>query len=96
MNKKISSPGVVDWSRKTTPDLLRTWAFLDGQSSTLDQGALNEITSGLLDQITEELARRAARGEVSAFEQPPCPIASDVPGWLKVWPFCLLWKQRPR
>jgi hypothetical protein len=48
------------------------------------------------DEFIDELIRRAGAGMIiPEFEHQIKPI-ENLPVWLKIWPLCLLWKQRPR
>jgi hypothetical protein len=47
------------------------------------------------DEIYTEVQNRFLRGDWLDLVNPPPPLET-LPKWLKKWPFCLLWYQRPR
>jgi hypothetical protein len=46
-------------------------------------------------QAANEIQRRILAGTWINLENPPPPL-ENLPWWVKTWPVCLLWKQRPR
>lgn len=46
-------------------------------------------------KVANEISKRIDAGTWLDIEQ-PIPATEELPAWLKVFPFCLLWKQRPR
>jgi len=77
--------GELDYSSMDENTLLELFALYDRLGYARE-----------LDQVAHVLRRRAERGELAIFDKPPSPIASEVPGCLKTWPLCLLWKHRPQ
>jgi hypothetical protein len=51
--------------------------------------------SDYANQIGHEIRKRGERGEMEIFNHPPTPV-TNIPGWLKKWPFSLFWSQRPQ
>lgn len=81
---RLASRQHVDWSK-----------IPDGELITLIQ-VLTDHHSLYTDEAVQELARRATDGfivPVPDLSKPPEPIAEDLPYWLTIFPFSLLWKQ---
>jgi hypothetical protein len=51
--------------------------------------------SPFVGDVLNEIQQRAARGVWLDLDK-ATPATEELPQWLKVFPFCLLWKQRPR
>lgn len=47
-------------------------------------------------EVANEIERRIMSGTWYDIDCPPPPLTEDMPKWLKIWPFSLLWHQRPR
>ena len=75
-------PRKVDFAGMSNDDLKFALDDLSAQNS------VHEI------DVLREIEKRIGRGVWLDLDAPP-PSVNDVPGWLKVFPFCLLWKQRP-
>lgn len=57
---------------------------------------MGESNSPATDEFIDELIRRAGCGLIiPELEHQITPI-ENLPAWLKIWPFSLMWKQRPR
>jgi hypothetical protein len=78
-------PGEVDYSSLDESTLLELFALYDRLGLAAELGAVSHV-----------LRKRAERGELALFEQPPSPTADNVPGCFSIWPFKLLWRQRSR
>lgn len=74
----------TDFSLMSNESLKFALDILSLHHSALEVEAANEIT------------KRIVRGTWLDIEKPVPTMADDVPAWLKVFPFSLLWKQRPR
>jgi hypothetical protein len=76
----------VDLSKFSNPDLVALIRLLDAQESPF------------LDEALGEAQRRYTKGimVMSDVDETPPPPRESLPHWLKIWPFCLLWSQRPR
>jgi hypothetical protein len=48
-----------------------------------------------VSEVLFEIQRRACLGQWLDIENPPPPL-HNLPFFLTIWPFKLLWKQRPR
>lgn len=48
-----------------------------------------------VSEVLFEIQTRICEGRWLDTENPPPPLA-NMPFWLKIYPFSLLWKQRPR
>lgn len=75
---------VTDWSLLSNDDLKFALDLLSLHYSPYEVDAANEIQ------------KRIERGTWLDFDMPVPTNDDEVPGWLHVWPFCLLWSQRPR
>lgn len=73
----------VDWASMSNENLKLTLELLSRHSSPFEVEAANEIQ------------RRIVLGTWKVPDTPPPPV-ENLPRWLKMWPFCLLWSQRPR
>ena len=73
----------VDWTKFTNENLKFMLDLLSLHHSPDEVQAANEIQ------------RRILAGTWISLENPPPPL-ENLPWWLKTWPFCLLWEQRPR
>lgn len=77
-----SSRQSVQWDKIPDDQIYQLMRLLEGHNSIF------------ADQAREELARRCAAGFiVPELETPPPPQTDDVPAWLKIFPFTLLWRQ---
>jgi len=74
---------VTPWEDMSNENLKFTYDLLSLHSSPYEIDAMNEIQ------------RRVVAGIWLDLEKPPPPL-NNVPGWLKIFPFSLLWSQRPR
>lgn len=89
VHKELSEPwpttarGEVLWGEMSNEDLKFAFDLLALEESALEVQALGEI------------ARRIDAGTWLDLEDSPPPL-EDLPQWLKMWPFRLLWKQRPQ
>lgn len=88
------APSIV---RNNDRDLVR-WDKMkdDDLRATID--LLDRHESPYLPEAVYELQCRYASGKIDlaiAGETPP-PPREKLPRWLKKWPFCLFWSQRPR
>ena len=79
-----SSRQVIKWSDLSNENL----------KFTLDLLSLHQSHYEI--EVANEIERRIQAGQWLDLEKTPPPLASDVPKWLKTWPFSLLWSQRPR
>jgi hypothetical protein len=73
----------VDWTKFTNSNLKFMLDLLSLHHSPDEVLAANEIE------------RRINQGTWLNLENPPPPL-ENLPFWFKIWPICLLWKQRPR
>lgn len=71
---------VIDWTLFSNDNLKFAYDLLALHYSPYEVEAMNEI------------ARRIEAGTWLDLDSPPPPL-ENLPHWLKVWPFCLLWKQ---
>ena len=73
----------TDWTKLSNENLKFVLDVLSLHYSPVEVDAANEIE------------RRIMLDTWLNLENPPPPL-ENLPNWLKRWPFCLLWKQRPR
>lgn len=73
----------VDWASMSNDTLKTTLELLSRHSSPFEVDAANEIQ------------RRIVSGSWIVPETPPPPF-ENLPRWLKMFPFSLLWSQRPK
>lgn len=80
---RLASRQFVDWSKIADDDLFKLIQILTDHHSPFT------------DDAVQELARRASDiiHPVPDLSKPPKPVAPDLPHWLTIFPFCLLWKQ---
>lgn len=71
------------------------WTRMDNETLKFSLDLLFLHQSDYLADALQEVERRIERGAWLDIDQ-PVPTTADVPGWLYIWPFCLLWSQRPR
>lgn len=71
----------TDWSRMTNKAL----------AYALTQLELHH--SPYVNDVLSEIQQRASKGIWLDLEKPPPPL-HNMPIWLTIWPFCLLWRQR--
>ena len=72
----------VPWEELSNEDLKFTLDLLTLHGSPFEEQALLEV------------ARRIDAGTWLDLEHSPPPL-HNLPWWLQIWPFRLLWKQRP-
>ena len=73
----------TDWTKLSNDDLKFSLDLLSLHHSPYEVDAVNEIE------------RRITLGIWLDMSSAPPPL-ENMPVWLKIWPFCLLWKQRPK
>lgn len=73
----------TDWKKLSNENLKFALDLLSLHQSPWEVEAANEIM------------RRIEEGTWLDLDAPPPPL-ENLPKWLKTWPFCLLWSQRPR
>jgi hypothetical protein len=73
----------VNWQAMSNETLWQALQLLSSHSSPFEVQAANEIQ------------RRIIEGSWIVPSTPPPPV-ENLPRWLKMWPFRLLWSQRPR
>lgn len=71
------------------------WIHMDNQALKFALDLLFLHQSDYLADALQEVERRIERGAWLDIDEAP-PTNDELPAWLKVWPLCLLWKQRPR
>lgn len=74
----------TDWSKLSNNDLKFALDTLSLHQSPFEVDAMNEIE------------KRIMAGTWLDIDSPPPPLTEDMPKWLKMFPFSLLWSQRPR
>jgi hypothetical protein len=60
--------------------------------------ALDVLTlhdSPQIGEVLNEIMQRIEQGQWMDTNE-SIVATENLPAWIKVWPFCLLWKQRPR
>lgn len=83
-------------SGKATQRQVTDFKRMSNESLKFTLDLLYQHDSPYLPAALAEVAERIERGAWLDIEShPPCNH-DDVPAWLKVWPFKLLWSQRPR
>lgn len=83
---EVRDPGrqATRWSQMSNEDLIFALDVLSLHYSPFEVDAANEIE------------RRIMAGTWIDINQPPPTHSEEIPSWLRVWPFRLLWSQRPR
>jgi len=81
-NKKPTFRQSTNWTLLSNDDLKFALDVLSLHNSPYEVQAANEITRRIID------------GSWYDVDQPIRPT-ENLPAWIKVWPFCLMWKQRP-
>jgi len=81
------APGTTA-ARRSVP-----WAKMSNEDLKFALDTLELHQSPYVYDALLEIQQRIARGEWLDLEKSPPPL-HDLPWWLQVWPFRLLWKQR--
>ena len=82
---KIKSLGLsIDWTKVSREDVIKALRLYDHSSIFFD--------AQVLDLLVLEIQRRAISGDWLDLDLSPAPL-ENLPGWLKIWPFRLFWKQ---
>lgn len=71
------------------------WSVMSNKALKFALDKLELHHSPYVGDVLNEIQQRAARGAWLDLEDHTPTTDNNVPGWLRVFPFCLLWKQRP-
>jgi len=71
------------------------WTQLSNANLKFALDTLELHHSPWVNDVLGEIQQRAAAGTWLDIDNPPPPL-ENMPKWLKMWPFVLLWHQRPR
>ncbi len=76
-------------ARRATP-----WHLMSNESLKFALDVLSLHHSPFEVEAMNEIQSRIVSGTWLDLEKPPPPL-QNIPFWLKIYPFSLLWKQRP-
>lgn len=71
------------------------WTKLSNENLKFSLDLLSLHQSPFEIEVANEIQRRIGLGAWLDIDRSPPPL-ENLPVWLKMFPFCLLWKQRPR
>ena len=74
---------------------LTDWTKLSNENLKFSYDVLSLHQSPFEVEVANEIERRIMVGTWLDLEKPPPPL-ENMPKWLKIYPFSLLWHQRPR
>jgi hypothetical protein len=90
LSSKIKPAPNTSLARRATP-----WHLMSNESLKFALDTLSLHHSPWEVDAMNEVQRRIVAGTWLDLENPPPPL-ENMPKWLKMYPFSLLWHQRPR